>query len=185
MKGILLMKRILSAALVLLCVASSATTVKPLSVEELTARSTHVVRARAVESHSAWNAEHTLIYTLTRFSAEENLKGSAPNTFTVRQIGGSAEGYTQKVSGVRSWQAGQEAVLFLRPSEANDGTYSVTGLMQGNFSVKSTSTGTTIVSNGVPDATAFDSETGKFSHYGGTNMSLQELQHRVSSVRQQ
>jgi hypothetical protein len=179
------MKRILSAALVLLCAASYATTIKPLSVEELTARSTHVVVARAVESHSAWNSGHTLIYTETRFTAEENLKGTAPATFTVRQIGGSAEGYTQKVSGVRSWQAGEEAVLFLHPSEANDGTYAVTGLMQGNFVVKHTTAGAAIVSNGVPDVTAFDSSTGKLSHYGGTSMSLQELKRRVTSVRQQ
>jgi hypothetical protein len=179
------MKSILAVVLVLLCSAGSATTVKPLSVEELTARSTHVVRARAVESHSAWNAEHTLIYSETRFTAEENLKGIAPSMFTVRQIGGSAEGYTQKVSGVRSWRAGEEAVLFLRPSDSNDGTYAVTGLIQGNFAVKRTSTGTAIVSNGVPDVTAFDSTTGKLSHYGGASMSLQELKRRVNSARQQ
>lgn len=178
------MKRILLPALVLLCCAS-ATTIKPLSVEELTTRSTHVVRARAVESHSAWNAQHTLIYTETRFTTEENLKGTAPATFTVRRIGGSAEGYTQKVSGVRPWQAGEEAVLFLHPSEASDGTYSVTGLMQGNFMVRHTSTGTELVSNGAADVTAFDSATGAVSHYGGTSMSLQELKRRVSSVRQQ
>ena len=179
------MKQIFSAALFLLCAASSATTVKPLSVEELTARSTHVVRARAVESHSAWNAGHTLIYTETRFTAEENLKGTAPSTFTVRQIGGSAEGYTQKVSGVRSWRPGEETVLFLRPSETNDGTYAITGLIQGNFAVKRTSTGTPIVSNGVPDVKAFDTATGKLSQYGGASMSLQELKRRVSSARLQ
>jgi hypothetical protein len=179
------MKRILSiAALIVICAISSATTVKPLSVEELTQRSSLVVLARAVESRSAWNPEHTLIYTETRFATEQNLKGSAPTTFTVRQIGGSAEGYTQKVSGVRHWQTGDEAVLFLRPSDANDGTYAVTGLMQGNFVLQRSTSGT-VVSNGVPDVTAFDSATGKLSHYGGTRMSLQELQRRVASTRQQ
>ncbi|HEX8926719.1 MAG TPA: hypothetical protein VF786_13050 [Terriglobales bacterium] len=172
------------AVLVLLCGVGSATTVKPLSVEELTTRSTHVVLARAVGSRSAWNAAHTLIYTETRFTAEQNLKGTAPATFSVRQIGGSADGYTQKVSGVRGWQPGEEAVLFLRPSEANDGTYAITGLMQGNFAVKQTNAGKVMVSNGVPDVTAFDSATGRLNHFGGAEMSLQELRRRVDGVRQ-
>ena len=177
------MKRVFSAVLVLLCAMGSATTVKPLSVEELTKRSTHVVMAQAVNSHSEWNAEHTLIYTKTLFSTKQNLKGTLPSMFTVRQIGGSAGGYTQKVSGVRQWYAGEEAVLFLNPSEAKDGTYAVTGLMQGSFLVKNNSGGT-FVSNGVPDVTALDTATGHLSHYGGTSMSLQELLRRVVSARQ-
>ncbi len=66
----------------------------------------------------------------------------------VRQIGGTVEGITQKVAGVRHWSPGEDAVLFLQPSPAADGTLVVTGLMQGNFLMRRTRAGHTYVSRG-------------------------------------
>lgn len=146
------MRRRASVLFVLLVLGAAlyATTIVPLSVEKLTGLSTHVVDATAMSSRAQWNTDHTLIFTYTRFSVQRALKGQAPGIVLVRQLGGTVDGITQKVAGVRQWRPGDEAVLFLRPSSVGDGAMVVTGLMQGNFLVRRASDGTKYVSNGMP-----------------------------------
>lgn len=171
--------RILIAALLTLALAApaAATTVVPMSVEELTRASSNVVRARAIESHSEWNTQHTLIYTYTRFQLLSTLKGESSTEFVVRQLGGHAEGYTQKVSGVRHFTAGEEVVLFLRPSEAS-GMFAVTGLFQGNFAVRRSPQGEALVSNGVAGASSL--QQGSVRSYRGAQFTLRQLQQAVA-----
>jgi hypothetical protein len=106
------------------------------------------VEATALGSRSEWNQQHSLIYTYTTFQITRGLKGAGAQTIIVKQLGGTAGGYTQKVSGVHHAQAGEDALLFLRPSEAGDGTYAVVGLIQGNFRVLRGGDGRVVVSNG-------------------------------------
>jgi hypothetical protein len=159
-----------------------ATTVIPLGIESLTRMSTHVVEGKAVSSTSQWNAEHTFIFTYTQFEVQKTLKGQAPNTVTVRQIGGTVEGITQKVAGVRHWRPGEEAVLFLQPSSMPDGALVVTGLMQGNFLMRRTLAGQTYVSNGMPDAFEYKAAAGEVTSYRGNTMRLEELESRIQKV---
>jgi hypothetical protein len=154
-----------------------ATTVVPISVEELTARAQVVVEGHALEQWSQWDGAEHLIYTYTRFAVTSRLKGAAADTVVVRQMGGSAGGYTQIVSGVRQWQIGDQAVLFLRPSVANDGSLAVVGLMQGNFRISRDRSGVATVSNGMPSV-SFASG-GQISAFSGSRMSLTELEQRV------
>src|SRR5438105_614935 len=161
-----------------LALPSSATTIVPMSVEKLTNASTKVVVAEATDSWTEWNADHTLIFTITRFTVNQSLKGSADQTVTVRQMGGRAEHFEQKVAGVRHWVSGDQAVLFLRPSEVGDGTMAVTGLMQGDFRVMETA-GKVVVSNGVAGVHAFDPSNKSISEYSGTQMTLDDLKSRV------
>lgn len=131
------MKRSAAVALAWLALASLAvaTTIIPMSLEEMTQAADCVVEGQAGRSWSAWNAEHTFIYTYTTFQVSRALKGAPAQTLTVKQLGGSADGYTQKVSGVRALDSGENALLFLRPSAAGDGTMVVVGLMQGHFRI--------------------------------------------------
>lgn len=177
--------KILGKTALLLCLISavaSGTTVVPLSVEKIAAASTQVIQGTARESWSQWNPQHTLIYTYTRFHVSRTLKGSAAQTVVVRQLGGSAEGYTQHVAGVRYWRQGEQSVLFLHPSEGNDGTLSVTGIMQGNFAVYHTAKGATMVSNGMPGVSAYQPSTNVVSTYQGNVMRLEELLSRVQKA---
>jgi hypothetical protein len=123
------------ACCLLISTACAATSIVPMSVEQLTAAAADVVEARAVRSWSSWNAQHSIIYTYTEFAVTSRLKGSLPGSITVKQMGGSAEGYTQSVAGVRRFQDGEDALLFLRPSATNDGTQVIVGLVQGNFRI--------------------------------------------------
>ena len=170
--------------------SATATTVIPMSVEKLTQLSTHVIVGHAVKSWSAWNAKHTMIQTYTQFNVDTSLKGSNENTLTVKQPGGSADGYTQHVAGVRSWSAGESAVLFLQPSGDHDGTFVVTGLVQGDFRVRRLASGAAIVDNGVASSTrqigeevdAFNPADKSITPYAGNHIDLETLKQRVRSA---
>lgn len=170
--------------LIATCCVLSATTIIPVSVERLTQESSHVVEATALERWSKWNPQHSLIFTYTRFQVERTLKGQATGIIVVRQIGGSADGYTQHVAGVRLWSPGDRAVLFLRPNRSLDGTLEVTGLMQGNFLVRTTSTGERVASNGVPQVSAYQVSSGEVAPYRGAGMKLEDLESRVQRAVQ-
>ncbi len=170
--------RVVACFFALYCVLS-ATTIVPVSVERLAQESSHVLEATALSSWSQWNAQHTLIFTYTRFRVAHIFKGQAPATVVVRQLGGSSEGFTQKVAGVRHWRAGDEVVLFLYPSKSADGSFEVTGLMQGNFAVL-TRGGQKVVNNGVRGVVSY-SETSTHNDHAN-NMSLSELESRVQEA---
>jgi hypothetical protein len=181
------LKKLLLAGLLLGFVSSlSATTIIPISVERLTDISSDVVVAHANKSWSTWNAQHTMIVTFTEFSVDDHLKGSGSSTITVKQPGGSAGDYTQRVAGVRPWSAGESAVLFLRPSA--DGTFVVSGLMQGDFRMRKQTSGSMLVDNGSGSASgaseqvlSFDSSSKSLAPFSGTRMTLDQLQQRVRS----
>ncbi len=158
------------------------TTVIPMGVEKLASVSTHIVEARAGQSVSQWNAEHTLILTYTNFEVRRTLKGQTPHTILVRQLGGTVDGVSQKVAGVRHWRPGEEAVLFLQPSSIPDGALVVTGLMQGNFLMRRTPQGQTFVSNGMPEASEFHAATSEVTSYRGSNLRLEDLESRIQKV---
>jgi len=162
--------------------SATATTVSPIAVEELARRADVVVEARAVRSWSQWDEGQHLIYTYTRFAVGRALKGAAGPAIVVRQMGGTAGGYTQKVAGVRQWTPGEESVLFLRASDARDGSMAVVGLMQGSFVVVHEASGETTVSNGVPEVSSF--ERGAVRTYTGSRMTLRELERRVGRAVQ-
>lgn len=168
-------------ALIVCAVAASATTIVPMSLEELTRAASSVVEAHALRSWTSWNAQHTLIYTYTTFQVSRTLKGATANEVTVKQPGGSADGYTQKVSGVRHFQEGEDALLFLRASVAADGTQVVVGLMQGNFRVARTTAGETLVSNGVVEAQQYDR--GRIQTFTGSSMRLGDAEARIARAQ--
>lgn len=172
------MKRLLIMPFLLLAAVAFATTVKPMSIEDLTSQASTIVEAKATESWSAWNPQHTLIYTFTRVRVAKTLKGKPDETMLIKQLGGSAGGYTQKVAGVHPMMVGDESVLFLRPSEARDGTMVIVGLMQGNFRVeRESTTGSVVVNNGV--AEVHQSNGGGITRYQGAKLTLRQLEARV------
>jgi hypothetical protein len=163
---------------------ASATTVIPMSVERLTEVSSHVVEGQAIETWSEWNAQHTQILTYTKFQVARALKGRSPAVVVVKQLGGTVGETTQKVYGVRYLRPGQETVLFLRPAEELDGTMVISGLMQGNFQVRTSASGEKLVSNGMPEVSAYSLATREISSYRGNTMRLDELRSRVQRAGQ-
>jgi hypothetical protein len=163
---------------------ASATTVIPMSVESLTAASSHVLEGTAVQVWSQWNPEHTIIHTYTKFRVERLLKGPAPDVVIVKQLGGRVGTIVQRVAGVRHWRPGEEAVLFLQPAEERDGTLVVTGLIQGNYRVMLAADGTRVVSNGVPDVSVYSAATKETTAFQGSRMRVEDLESRVQKAVQ-
>jgi hypothetical protein len=156
--------------------AAHATTIVPMTVEELTQAATTVVEAQAGESWSQWNPQRTVIFTYTRFTVTNALKGAPAAQVVVKQPGGVVDTVGQVVPGVRQFQPGENTLLFLRPS-STPGSYVVVGLMQGNFRLYRARSGLTAATNGVPGASAL--RAGKIADYRGTTMLLDELETRV------
>ena len=177
------MKRLLIAAIVFLGVCSS-TTIEPRSVEQLTRDSSDVIVGTASTPRSVWNAAHTMIYTVTTVRIEHALKGQRSGAVIVTQMGGKLDGIQTKVAGVRQFDAGERAALFLRPSIDMPGTYVITGLMQGRFTIAN-SNGKEVASNGVGGVTTYDRSTGELHEFSGAAMPLQELETRVKRAVQQ
>ena len=176
-------KTLRALVVVAACTAAAlATTIIPMSLEDMARAASDIVEAHAVLSWTSWNPQHTLIYTYTSFQVRSRLKGFAPETVIVKQVGGSSDGYTQKVSGVRQFQTGEDALLFLRPSAAADGSLVIVGLVQGNFRVYHSPTGEAMVSNGVTSAEQYDH--GRVKSFSGTSTRLQDAEARISRALQ-
>lgn len=167
--------------LIAITAVAGATTIVPMSVEELTRAADGIVEARAADSWSQWNPEHTIIFTFTRFEVLKTLKGSLPQQLVVKQPGGVVGSHAVKVPGVRQFQSGESTLLFLRPSAAPDGTYVVVGLMQGNFRMYRTAGGEAAVSNGVPGVSALQNSTVRV--YTGTSLALREIERRIEVAK--
>ncbi len=121
------------ALAMLLAVAPDAwpTTFVKISLEQLTAATPLIVRARC--QGSIVSTEKSEIWTITSFEVHEVWKGSAPQVVRVRLLGGRTAELTSHVEGVPRFRAGEDVVLFLAPSRG--GNYSVTSWAQGTFRI--------------------------------------------------
>ena len=121
----------ISASLAASYSSARATTLKRMSVADLSRVAHTVVRARCVTSSTRWDTGE--IWTFTTFDVEEIWKGSAPAHITVRLLGGRTEDFTSTVSGVPRFSPGEELILFLERTPAQD--FSIVSWMQGTFRI--------------------------------------------------
>jgi hypothetical protein len=99
------------AALALLAVVASSTTLSRLRFEELAQQATSVARLRCISAEARW--ENGEIWTDTRFEVVEQNKGLLPGLVTIRTLGGTIGGLHSRVEGVPEFHAGEEAYVFL------------------------------------------------------------------------
>lgn len=125
---------VLATVLVMLATsAARATTMVSMSMNQLTQASSDIVRARVVNQVSEWNAARTQIVTITTFAVLQILKGNAPSTVQVRQLGGRVGNMTAFIPGDVTFRPQTEYVLFLEPTHSSD--YDVVGMSQGAYPV--------------------------------------------------
>jgi hypothetical protein len=116
-------------------VPASATTLEQLTLDEMTQKSTAIVRSRVTGSHAATRSG--TIYTYFQLQVLENWKGQ-----TITEValpGGVADGVRQSVNGAPELKLGQEYVLFLWTSRS--GLTQVIGLSQGLFKLSGEGSG--------------------------------------------
>jgi hypothetical protein len=112
-----------------------ATTVQPLSEEELVEQAETIFLGKCVSIKSEWNEEGTRIYTYITVAPERPLKGGiVPQQVTIRQLGGEVGDIGMRVEGTSVFEEGEETLLFLE--RGHKGFHRVLGLNQGKFSIE-------------------------------------------------
>ncbi|MDP2315036.1 MAG: hypothetical protein Q8P41_19200 [Pseudomonadota bacterium] len=133
----LLARLALVAALAVASVApASATTVAPLTLDQMTDASDLVVRGTV---ESVWTEEDAkgIAWTRALVRVDASLKGGADagDYVTVEAAGGTVGNRTTLVSGSARYSVGEQTVLFLSDKPAK-GVYGTVGMGIGKFTVK-------------------------------------------------
>ena len=105
-----------------------------LSLEQLTKRADTIVLGTVSSQTSAWNVQHTAIYTSVTVQVETVVKGSPGRDVTFQIAGGSVDDITMRTSNDPVFQNGERVVVFFNTASA---PATVVGLHQGKYSVKS------------------------------------------------
>ena len=123
------------AACFLLDAFARAATQRALDLPALVEGADIIIVGRAVEAETAWNPEHTRIYTHTTFTVEESLKGEQQDTLVIETLGGIAEGLGMIVPGMPVFRPGERDVIFVTTGRQT-GTHRVLGWAQGRFRIQ-------------------------------------------------
>ena len=111
-----------------------ATLARALRVEELVARSQHVLLGDPLEAYCAWAliGDRKHIVTYTRVRALELLAGADPkqDELLVRTLGGRVDNLGELVAGEAQIAPGERSVLFVTPARE---AMAVTAMAQGHY----------------------------------------------------
>jgi hypothetical protein len=118
----------------LLAIPAFATTVAPLSFEQLVNASAAVVYGRVTDVRSQWTDDRRFIESVVSIEVLRGMKGSARETIAFTVPGGQVGRYLNVIPGAPSFAAGDLAVVFLT---AHGPRLPVTtGLTQGIYRVQ-------------------------------------------------
>lgn len=159
-----------------LAAAAQATTLRRMSLQELTTASAAVVRARCLGSESRWDSGR--IWTFSQFEVLESFKGEPAGRIQVRLVGGRVGSLHSVVEGAPRFLPGEEAFLFLAPTLMGDWT--VTGWALGTFRVgRERHSDRETVTQDAGAVTLFDPQTGQFHPGGVRQMEAEEFRRQV------
>jgi hypothetical protein len=155
-------------AILVLAVASGATTLTRLSFNELARQATAIVRVRCLHAESVWKDGE--IWTRSEFAVVETNKGTTPRILDVEMPGGSIGHLHARVEEVPRFVSGEELYLFLW---ATGGSYRVLGWSQGTFRIrKDRRTGAEGVTQDSSAEAIFDPASRQFRRGGVRNLSI-------------
>jgi len=173
------MRRILPLLLCLSgAISLSAATLERLSLDDLTQKSTAIVRAKVVGSFA--DLRGTAIYTHWKIQVTDRWKGSGGSAIEVLVPGGDANGLHQEVPGAPKLSQGKEYLLFLWTSKSG-ATY-ITGWGQGVFSLTQNTANDWIASRGALGETMLDRKTWLPVQDEGMQMRYTDMATQVSAT---
>ncbi len=106
-------------------------TLEQLSLDDMVAKSTAIVRGRVMDSYAAFSGR--VIYTHYTVQVSERFKGAGTSSVDVAVPGGVANKLRQTFEGAPVFHRGEEYVFFLWTGAS--GPTQVVGLTQGLFSI--------------------------------------------------
>lgn len=147
-----MLKQILLLFVVTVCCSlqAGATTVLPVSLQQLSSRAELIFYGTAISNEVRLDEISGRVATFTTFAVIDVIKGTVGDTHTIKQIGGQLPDsrVRQIIHGIPRFGVGEEYVVFL-PAASSLGFSSPIGLSQGRFSVAQHN-GEAVVSNGRP-----------------------------------
>ncbi|MBY0505485.1 MAG: hypothetical protein K2X03_16350 [Bryobacteraceae bacterium] len=154
-----------------------ATTLEQLTMDDLLAKSTRVVRGRVNDCSGSFRG--AMIYTSCSVTVIETLKGTPGSQARFAVPGGRAGTIRQSISGAPQFETGVEYVLFLWTSPS--GFTQILGLSQGKFEVRAGSTGAVATRDAISDVTMLDGM-GQEVRDQGVRMTLTVLRERLAAL---
>jgi hypothetical protein len=153
-------------------------TLERLSLDDLTRKSTDIVRVKVVGSYA--DLRGSAIYTHWKIQVAERWKGAAQANLEVLVPGGDAAGLHQDVPGAPKLLQGKEYLLFLWTSKSG-ATY-ITGWGQGMFSLTQNATNDWIASRAALGETMLDHNTWLPVQDEGVQMRYADMTAQVSAT---
>src|SRR5579884_1388897 len=136
-----LMRRVCVLVFLLaLCATAPAATLQFLTLDEMSAQSTAIVRGSVIGSHTITRGP--VLYTVYTLHVTEALKGRAGQTIDIAVPGGVANGIQQTYAGAPPLLAGVDYIIFAWQSKS--GLNLIIGLSQGLFVVDSANKATDV-----------------------------------------
>jgi len=155
-----------------------AATLEQLSLNDLTRKSTAIVRVKVVGSYA--DLQGAEIYTHWKLRVVESWKGANQTTAEVQTPGGSVRGYRQSVPGSPQLITGREYLLFLWTSRRG-ATY-LTGWGQGVFELAKDDANRLLATRAGASATMVEPKTWRTVKDSGLQMRYSELTARISGT---
>jgi hypothetical protein len=153
-------------------------TLERLTLDEMIAKSTAIVRGKVTGSWAGFSGP--VIYTHYAIQVEERLKGDASGSIEVVIPGGEARGMRQSFSGAPVLNQGGEYVLLLWTGKS--GVTQVIGLTQGLFTLPANGGTDPVVTRTATRELMLDRETGQPVKDQTLTMRLSELRSRISTA---
>ena len=150
-------------------------TLERLSLDEMIAKSTMVVRGKVTDSWAAMT--NSVIYTHYKIQVSESFKGAGRGSVEIMVPGGEVNGLRQAFSGSPVLTKGDEFVFFLWTSKA--GITWITGLTQGLFSLPKDGSADPMATRAPTRELMLDPSTARPVKDAALSMRLSELGARV------
>ena len=170
--------RFLSALCLALCAASiPAATLEQLSLDDMIAKSTAIVRGKVTGSYAALSGR--AIFTHYTIAVSEAFKGAGESSVDVAVPGGTANGFRQVFEGAPTLRPGEEHVFFLWKGAS--GPTLVVGLTQGLFAVAADGSRDPAVTRAASHETMLEAGTGRPVKDQTLVMPLSQLRSRIAA----
>jgi hypothetical protein len=127
---------IVSGLLVVLALPMAASQFVHMSFDQVARESQFIVRGTVVDTYAAWDDSHEVIFTHATVRVHRYFgESTGPDTITIREVGGTVDGYTQEAIGFPMIRRGENVVLML--SQWEDGSdYRIHAFNQGKYLVR-------------------------------------------------
>ena len=164
--------------LLVLALGVQAASLEYLSLDDMAAKSTAIVRGRVVATGTGTRGP--LIYTQYTIQVLERLKGPDASQVDVVVLGGTSQRLSQTFSGAPQLAGGVDYLLFLWTGPS--GLAQIIGLSQGLFQLQKDDKGELIATRAAASETMLDPKTGRLVNDQAIRLRLTDLRSRVRTA---